>query len=175
MEDQHLGVILRTTPIVLLILLTELTVLLFTLSTLFPEPRGGKAQATRREADSRSKTATGLFSPDAAAVAADTLYLSYCGWPNGHSHDAEVISSVQFSLLVGVWFCDPKDCSMSGLPVRHQFLEFTQIHVHWVGDAFQPSHPLSSPSPPTFHLSQHQGLFQWVSSSHQVAKVLEQH
>ena len=79
MEDQHLGVILRTTPIVLLILLTELTVLLFTLSTLFPEPRGGKPQATRREADSRSKTATGLFSPDAAAVAADTLYLSYCG------------------------------------------------------------------------------------------------
>ena len=84
-------------------------------------------------------------------------------------------SSVQFSLLASVGFCDPKDCSMSGLPVRHQFLEFTQIHVHWVGDAFQPSHPLSSPSPPTFHLSQHQGLFQWVSSSHQVAKVLEQH
>ena len=56
------------------------------------------------------------------------------------------------------------DCSMPGLPVHHQFPEPTQTHVHWVGDAIQPSHPLSSPSPPTFNLSQHQGLFQWVSS-----------
>ena len=63
--------------------------------------------------------------------------------------------------------------SMPGLPVHHQFLEFTQIHVHWLGDAIQPSHPLLSPFPPAFNLSQHQGLFQWVSSSHQVAKVLE--
>ena len=60
-----------------------------------------------------------------------------------------------------------------GLPVHHQLPEFTQTHVHWVSDAIQPSHPLSSPSPPAFNLSQHQGLFQWVSSSHQVAKVLE--
>ena len=65
------------------------------------------------------------------------------------------------------------DCSMPGLPVHHQLPEFTQTHVHWVGDAIQPSHPLSSPSPPSFNLSQHQGLFQWVSSSQQVAKVLE--
>ena len=64
------------------------------------------------------------------------------------------------------------DCSMPGLPVHHQFLEFTQTHVHWVSDAIQPSHPLSSPSPPAFNLSQHQGLFHWVSSSHQMAKVL---
>ena len=69
--------------------------------------------------------------------------------------------------------CDPMDCSTPGLPVHHQLLEFTQIHVHRIGDAIQPSHPLSSPSPPTFNLSQHQGLLQWVSSSHQVAKVLE--
>ena len=62
---------------------------------------------------------------------------------------------------------------MPGLPVHHQLPEFTQTHVHWVGDAIQLSHPLSSPSPPAFTLSQHQGLFQWVSSSHQVAKVLE--
>ena len=55
----------------------------------------------------------------------------------------------------------------------HQLLELAQTHVHWVGDAIQPSHPLSSPSPPAFNLSQNQGLFQWVSSSHQVAKVLE--
>ena len=65
------------------------------------------------------------------------------------------------------------NCSMPGLPVHHQLPEFTQTHVHWVGDAIQPSHPLSSPSPPAFNLSQHQGLFKWVGSSHQVAKVLE--
>ena len=69
--------------------------------------------------------------------------------------------------------CDPMDCSTSGLSVHHQLPEFTQTHVHWVGDAFQPSHPLSSPSSPTFNLSQHQGLFKGVSSSHQVAKGLE--
>ena len=63
--------------------------------------------------------------------------------------------------------------STPGLPVHHQLPEFTQTHVHRIGDAIQPSHPLSSPSPPAFNLSQHQGLFQWVSSSHQVAKVLE--
>ena len=65
------------------------------------------------------------------------------------------------------------DCSMSGFPVHHQLLELTKTHVDWVGDAIQPSHPLSSPSPPAFNLSQDQGLFQWVSSSHQVTKVLE--
>ena len=62
---------------------------------------------------------------------------------------------------------------MPGLPVQHQLLEFTQTHVHWVGDAIQPSHPLSSPSPPARNLSQHQDLFRWVHSSHQMAKVLE--
>ena len=69
--------------------------------------------------------------------------------------------------------CDPMDCSTPGFPVHHQPLELTQTQIHWVGDAIQPSHPLSSPSPPAFHLSQHQGLFQWVSSLHQVVKVLE--
>ena len=68
--------------------------------------------------------------------------------------------------------CGPKHCSTLGLPVHHQFLESTQTHVHQVGDAIQPSHPLSSPSP-TLNLSQRQGLFQCVGSSHQVAKVLE--
>ena len=68
---------------------------------------------------------------------------------------------------------NPMDCSMPGLPVHHQLLEFTQTHIHWVGDAIQPSYPLSSPCPPAFNLSQHQGLFKWVSSLHQVAKVLE--
>ena len=65
------------------------------------------------------------------------------------------------------------NCSMPGLPVHHQLPESSQTHVHWVGDAIQPSHPLSSPSPSSHNLSQHQGLFNWVSSSHQVAKVLE--
>ena len=69
--------------------------------------------------------------------------------------------------------CNPMDCSTPGFPVHHQFPELTQTHVHWVSDAIQPSHPLLSPSPPTFNLSQHQGLFKWVSSSYQVAKVLE--
>ena len=58
--------------------------------------------------------------------------------------------------------CDPMDCSTPGFPVHHQLLEFTQTHVHWVSDAIQPSHPLSSPAPPTLNLSQHQGLFKWV-------------
>ena len=65
------------------------------------------------------------------------------------------------------------NCSTPGLPVHHQLPEFTQTHDRWVGDAIQPSHPLLSPSSPLFSLSQHQGLFKWASSSHQVAKVLE--
>ena len=68
---------------------------------------------------------------------------------------------------------DPMDCSMSGFPVLHYLLEFVQTHVHWVRDAIQPSHPLSPPSSPALNLFQHQGLFQWTHSSHQVAKVLE--
>ena len=82
---------------------------------------------------------------------------------------------VQFSLVAqsSPTLCNPMDCNMPGLPVHRQLLEFTQTHVHWVGDAIQPSHPLLSPSPPAFNLSQHQGLFKWVSSSHQVAKALE--
>ena len=68
---------------------------------------------------------------------------------------------------------DAVDCSTPGFPVLHHPPEFAQTHVHWVGDAIQPSHPLSSPSPPAFNLSQHQGLFQWVDSSHQVTKGLE--
>ena len=68
---------------------------------------------------------------------------------------------------------NPMNCSTPGLPVHHQLPEFTKTRVHWVDDAIKPSHPLSSPSPPALNLSQHQGLFKWVSSSHQVAKVLE--
>ena len=68
--------------------------------------------------------------------------------------------------------CNPMNRSTSGLPVHHQLPEFTQIHIHRVSDAIQLSHPLSSPSPPAPNPSQHQSLFQWVNSSHEVAKVL---
>ena len=74
---------------------------------------------------------------------------------------------IQFSSVAQLCptFCDPMNHSMTGLPVHHQLPESTQSHVHWVGDAIQPSHPLSSPSPPALNLSQHQGLFKWVNSS----------
>ena len=75
--------------------------------------------------------------------------------------------------LLCLTLCDPIDCSTPSLPVHHQLLELTQTHFHWVSDAIQPSHPLSSPSPPAPNPSQHQDLFQWVGSSHQVAKLLE--
>ena len=81
------------------------------------------------------------------------------------------VSSVQ--LLSHVWLCDPMDCSMPGFLVLHCLPEFVQTHVHWVNDAIQSSHPLLPSSLLAFNLSQHQGLFQWVGSSHQVAKVLE--
>ena len=83
--------------------------------------------------------------------------------------------SVQFSSVPQscLTLCDPMDCSTSGLPVYHQLPQLIQTYDHWVGDDIQPSHPLLSPSPPAFNLFQHKGLFQWVSSSHQVAKVLE--
>ena len=86
-----------------------------------------------------------------------------------------MMSSVQFSSVAQSCptLCDPMNRSIPGLPVHHQLPEFTQTHVHRVSDALQPSHPLSSPSPPALNLSHHQGLFQWVSSSHQMAKVLE--
>ena len=86
-----------------------------------------------------------------------------------------ILSSVQFSSVAQSCptLCNPMDCSMPGLPVHHQLPEFTQTHVHWIGDAIQPSHSLLSPSPPAFIFSQQQRLFKWVSSLHQVAKVLE--
>ena len=83
--------------------------------------------------------------------------------------------SVQFSSVTQSCptLCDPMNRSMPGLPVHHQLLEFTQTHVHLVNDAVQPSHPLSSPSPPVPNPSKHQSLFQWVNALHEVPKVLE--
>ena len=83
---------------------------------------------------------------------------------------SQSVSSVDQLCLT---LCDSMDYSTPGFPVHHQLPEITQTHVHWVGSAIQPFHPLSFPSPPAINLSQNQGLFKWVSSSHQVAKVLE--
>ena len=84
-------------------------------------------------------------------------------------------AQVQFSSVAQLCptLCNPRNLSMPGLHVHHHLPEFTQTHVHWVRDAIQPSHPQSSPSPPSTNPSQHQSLFQWVNSSHEVAKVLE--
>ena len=96
--------------------------------------------------------------------------LSYCHILSGFQNVAHRFRSVAQSCPT---LCDPMNHSMPGLPVHHQLPEFTETHVHRVSDAIQPSHPLSSPSPPAPNPSQHQSLFQWVNSSHDVAKVLE--
>ena len=109
-----------------------------------------------------------LLSQDLQGASRSQCWSSNCYWPM-------TSNEIQFSSFAQLCptLCNSVNCSTSGLPVHYQLPESTQTHVHWVGDAIQPSHPLSSPSPPAFNLSQHQGLFQWVSSSHQVAKVLE--
>ena len=86
-----------------------------------------------------------------------------------------ILEKKAYSSVTQSWptLCDPMNHSTPGLPVHHQLPEFTQTHVHRVGDATQPSHPLSSPFPPAPNPSQHQSLLQWVNSSHEVAKVLE--
>ena len=99
------------------------------------------------------------------------LYLMYfvCLKCEGKSGLSSVSSVTQSCLTL----CDPMHCSMPGFPVHHQLLKLAQTHVHPAGDAIQPTYPLSSPSPPAFNLSQHQGLIQWVCSVHQVVKVLD--
>ena len=94
---------------------------------------------------------------------------------NSLTHMKCALHVVQFSSVAQSCptLCDTMDCSMPGFPVHHHVLELAQMHVHWVSDAIQPSHPLLSPCPPALNLSKHQGLFQWISSSHQVAKLWE--
>ena len=105
--------------------------------------------------------------------------MRYITWPGQISlcfHARELSYTETMLLLFGhsvVSLCDPMDCSTPGFPVFHYLPELVQTHVHQVGDAIQPSHPLSSPSPPAPNPSQHQGISQGVSSLHQVAKVLE--
>ena len=91
----------------------------------------------------------------------NTAYIGSSGMP------CLIIAIYQFSSVAQSYptLCDPMDSSTPGFPVHHQLPELAQTHVHWVGDGTQPSLSLSSPSPPAFNLSQHQGLFQWVSSS----------
>ena len=116
---------------------------------------------------------------------------STCTWSPGSAYWELWVSSTQrglnhksvYSSHQGVQFssvaqscpthCDPMNCSTPGLPVHHQLPEFTQTHVHRVGDTIQPSHPLSCPFPSAPNPSQHQSLFKWVNSLHQVAKVLK--
>ena len=118
------------------------------------------------------------FCQENTLVIANTLFQQHKRWLytwtslNGQSVQ---FSSVQFSSVAKSCptLSNPMNRSTPDLPVHHQLPEFTQTHAHWVGDAIQPSHPLSSPSPLAPNPSQHQSLFQWVSSSHEVAKVLE--
>ena len=93
----------------------------------------------------------------------------------GKAYKVKKNISVQFSSVAQscLTLCNPMNCSIPGIPVHHQLLEFIQTHVHQVGDAIQPSHPLSSPSPPAPNPSHNQSLFQWVNISHEVGKVLE--
>ena len=90
-----------------------------------------------------------------------------------HSEEGPAHSQIRSVAQSCPTLCDSMNRSMPGLPVHHQLPEFTQTYVHRVSDAIQPSHPLTSPSPPAPNPSQHQSLFQWVNSLHQVAKVLE--
>ena len=127
------------------------------------------------------------YQTSSAADTTDTALFKHFKWFTMahtvlvHSSHFSVKDSVQFSSVQFIsvtqsclTLCDPINCSTPGLPV-HQLPEFTQTqtHIHRVSDAFQPSHPLSSHSPPASNPSQHQSLFQWVNSSHEVAKVLE--
>ena len=114
-------------------------------------------------------------SKESTCNSGDSGSVSGLGRSPGEGNGWVQFSSVQFSSVDQSCptLCDPMNHSMPGLPVHHQLPEFIQTHVHQVGDAIQPAHPLSSPSPPAPDPSQHQDLFQWVNSSHEVAKVLE--
>ena len=131
-------------------------------------PREAEDTKKRKQKYTKELYIKGLYDPDPIMV-----------WSLTKSHKSWSITSrgpsVQFSSFAQSCptLCDPMKCSTPGLPVHHQLLEFNQTHVYRVSDAIKPSHPLSSPSPPAPNPSQHQSLFQWVKSSHEVDKVLE--
>ena len=128
---------------------------------------------------SSGKNSRGTFPqedrPFQAFLLNGSVKASSCAWSTAMPNKLKWWSLEQFSSVIQscLTLCDPMSHSTPGIRVHHQLLESIQNHVHWVSDAIQPSHPLSPPSPPALNLSQHQGLFQWVSSSHQVAQVLE--
>jgi len=111
----------------------------------------------------------------------DDYYIYYCRQESLRRNGVAIMvnkrvqNEVQFSSVAQscLTLCDSMNCSMPGFPVHPQLMKFTQTHIHRVSDAIQPSHPLSSPSPPAPNCSQHQSFFQWGNSSHEVAKVLE--
>ena len=120
-----------------------------------------------------SYSITSLYKAQNPAKLNDISFEGYIGVPfkrNEMINTTLLISSVVQSCLT---LCHCMDCSTPGFPIHYQLPEPTQIHVHCISDAIQPSHPLLSPTPPAFNLSLHQGLFQWVSSSHQVAKLFK--
>ena len=137
----------------------------------------GKIEVSRRRGRWRMRWLNGITNSMDMSLSMDrgTWHSVVHGVTKGRTR-LKRLSSSSNSNSSATWLCptlcDPMNRSTPGLPVHHQLPEFTPT-LHWVGDAIQPSHPLSSPSPPAFNLSQYQGLFQWVSSLHQVAKILE--
>ena len=115
-----------------------------------------------------------LLKSQSRAFHYNTIFTSVTSWYT-HTHTHTHTHTYQFSSVAQSCptLCDPMDCSKWGFPIHHQLLKPAQTHVYRVGDTIQPSHPLLSPCPPAFNLSQHQSPFQWVSFSHQVANVLE--
>ena len=117
--------------------------------------------------------ANGVLPALLAPLTGSFMVWNWLSFNYAHQYFPLVIGCCCSAAKACLTLCHPMHCSVPGLPVLHHLPEFAQTHVHWVSDTIQPSHPLSSPSPPALSLSQHQGLFQWVGSSHQVAKVLE--
>ena len=138
-------------------------------SRLFAIPWTAACQASLSSVSSRSLPTFLLIEFCCCSVAQLCLTLWWCYLTISYSGSVQFSSVAQSCPIL----CDSMNRSTPGLPVHHQLPEFTQTHVHWVNDVMKPSHPLSSPSPPTPNPSQHQSLFQWVNSSHEVAKVLE--
>ena len=132
-----------------------------------------------REKQETSVTRRAMQSPSSAAgsLRADLALVDWCtGHAPGAPGQAEQFQGHFVVVVQSLVMCDPLwplDCSTPGLFVLHYLLALAQTHVHWVNDAIQPSHPLLAPPLPTLNLSQHQGLFQWVDFSHQLANVLE--
>ena len=130
---------------------------------------GHKASALCNDRHQQMQTQTPAFTVPQISKLLTPVEGLLCSWALCLELGTEIpkCCSVSKSCLT---FWDPMDCSTPGFPILHDLPEFAQIHVHWVGDAIQPSHPLPPPSPPALNLSQHQGLIQWVSSSHQWPK-----